>query len=75
MHKTIIETISDKSIDLINLANYRGHVAPTDIDSHTIAEDLTALHTLRADAQNRDLHTVMEITDCINILKVVISEC
>jgi hypothetical protein len=75
MLKQITETISDDSIDIINLANYAGHVLPTDIDSHTIAKDITELVRLRLEADmHAGIHQVLEIEDCINILKVVLGE-
>ena len=75
MDKRIIETISDDSIDLIILSGYAGHVLPTDIDSHTIAEDLITLYELREEAgQYAGIHQVMEVQECIDVLKAVLND-
>jgi hypothetical protein len=48
---------------------------PTEVDSHTIANDIIELVKLRVEADmHAGLHQVLEIEDCINILKVVLGE-
>ena len=75
MDNRITGAISDDSVDIINLTNYAGHVLPTDIDSHTIAEDLITLYELREEAdQHAGIHQVMEVQECIDVLEAVMND-